>query len=92
MYIYKITNLLNNKVYIGQVYNKSIYDRFKRHISEAKPTSKSYIGRAIAKYGFENFQVEILDEVPIEELDCAEAFWIEYSNSMRPNGYNLVTD
>lgn len=37
MYIYKITNKLNNKVYIGQVYNKTIMDRFNRHIKEASP-------------------------------------------------------
>lgn len=92
MYIYKITNLLNNKVYIGQVYNKSIYDRFKRHISEAKPTSKSYIGRAIAKYGFENFTIEEIDTAnTLEELNEKEKYWIKYYNSTDLNyGYNLT--
>ena len=92
MYIYKITNLLNNKIYIGQVYNKSIYDRFRRHISEAKPTSKSYIGRAIAKYGFENFTIKEIDTAnTLEELNEKEKYWIKYYNSTDLNyGYNLT--
>ena len=92
MYIYKITNLLNNKIYIGQVYNKSIYDRFRRHIREAKPTSKSYIGRAIAKHGFENFTIEEIDTAnTLEELNEKEKYWITYYNSTDLNyGYNLT--
>lgn len=82
MYIYKITNKLNNKIYIGQVYNKTIYDRFERHIKEASPHSKSYVGRAIAKYGKENFICELLDTASsLQELNQKEIYWIAYYNS-----------
>lgn len=55
MFIYKITNIKNNKVYIGQVYNKSVNDRFERHKHDALNNSNLYIHRAIRKYGINNF-------------------------------------
>lgn len=92
MFIYKITNKINNKVYIGQVYNKSIYDRFNRHIKEANINSKSYIGRAISKHGSENFVVEQIDEASsLQELNQKEIYWIKFYNSTDHNkGYNLT--
>lgn len=92
MYIYKIINLLNDRVYIGQVYNKTIYDRFKRHIHDAKNTSKSYIDRSIAKYGSENFKVEEIDTAEtLDELNYKEKYWINFYNSTDHNyGYNLT--
>lgn len=92
MFIYKITNKINNKVYIGQVYNKSIYDRFDRHVKEANPNSRSYIDRAINKYGVENFVVEQIDEASsLEELNQKEIYWIKFYNSTdHTKGYNLT--
>lgn len=92
MYIYKITNKINNKIYIGQVYNKTIQDRFKRHIKEAKFNSKSYIDRAIYKYGKENFICELIDTAnTLQELNQKEIYWISYYNSIDHNiGYNLT--
>lgn len=92
MYIYKITNKINNKIYIGQVYNKTIYDRFERHINEASPNSRSYIGRAINKYGAENFVCELIDTASsLKELNQKEIYWIAYYNSTNKNiGYNLT--
>lgn len=92
MFIYKITNKINNKIYIGQVYNKTIYDRFARHCKEANPKSKSYIGRAIHKYGPENFVVEEIDNATsLKELNEKEIYWIAYYNSTnRDIGYNLT--
>ena len=92
MYIYKITNKINNKIYIGQVYNKSIYDRFERHIKCASANSKSYIARAIYKYGKENFVIEQIDEASsLQELNEKEKYWIKYYQSFKhENGYNLT--
>lgn len=92
MYIYKITNKINNKIYIGQVYNKSIYDRFNRHIKEASPNSRSYIDRAINKYGKENFICELIDNATsLQDLNKKEKYWISYYNSTNHNiGYNLT--
>lgn len=91
-YIYKITNLVNNKIYIGQVYNKSIDDRFNRHCNSANKTSKSYLVRAIYKYGKENFKVEQIEECySISELNEREKYWIAYYNSTNSKiGYNLT--
>lgn len=91
-YIYKITNMVNNKIYIGQVYNKSIYDRFNRHCKGANPHSKSYLCRALYKYGKENFKIEQIEECySIEELNIREKYWIAYYNSTNSNiGYNLT--
>lgn len=91
-YIYKITNIVNNKIYIGQVYNKTIYDRFKRHCADASPLAPSYIDRAINKYGSDNFVVEEIDTAENkEELNNKEKYWISFYNSTNHNiGYNLT--
>ena len=93
MFIYKITNVINNKVYIGQVYNKSIEARFYRHVKEASPKNPIIVDRAIYKYGKENFIVEQIDTAnSIEELNEKEKYWIRFYNSTDRNfGYNLTT-
>ena len=92
MFIYKITNTVNNKIYIGQTYNKTIYDRFKRHLNEASETSVSLIGKAIYKYGKDKFVVELIDEATsLQELNEKEKYWIKHYNSTNRNiGYNLT--
>ena len=56
MIIYKITNLINGKKYIGQTVN-SVEKRFNDH---SNPNNDCYLGRAIRKYGKENFKVELV--------------------------------
>lgn len=92
MFIYKITNTINGKVYIGQVYNKSIEKRFIRHIKCACPNNPMLIDRAIYKYGKENFIVEQIDEAnSISELNEKEQYWIKFYNSTdKMFGYNLT--
>lgn len=92
MYIYKITNKINGKIYIGQVYNKTVLDRFNRHLKDATPDSRSYLHRAICKYGKDNFIVEQIDTATsLEELNQKEMYWIKYYNSTDGNiGYNLT--
>lgn len=83
--IYKITNLINNKVYIGQ--SKHIYRRWAQHRSDSK-TKEMPLYRAMRKYGIENFKFEIIKECKIEELSYYEDFYINEYNSYIPNGYN----
>ena len=82
-WIYKITNNINGKIYIGQT--KNVKKRFKEHINAE---TNSAIHNAIKKYGKENFTFEII-EGPIKNYNEREIYWIEFYNSYR-NGYNLT--
>lgn len=48
------------------------------------------IGQAIQKYGKENFTFQIIKECPEEELAKLEEYYINYYNSISPNGYNII--
>ena len=83
--LYKITNLLNNKNYIG-ITNRNPYERFAEH---KKPSSKSFIGKAIQANGIENFSFEILlTNIKDNEISKIEREYIQKYNSLLPNGYN----
>ena len=88
MWIYKITNIQNNKVYIGQTI-RPIEQRFKRHLSDAlNNILDTHFARAIRKYGKENFTIEEIDTAQTqEELNQKEQYWIRYYNSVK-EGYN----
>lgn len=85
MIIYKITNKINGKLYIGQT-TRTIERRFRDHCT----SSKSAISLAISKYGKENFNIEVIYEASsLEELNIKEIEFIKQFNSISPNGYNL---
>lgn len=88
MWIYKITNLVNNKIYIGQTI-RPINERFRRHINDALNCNlNTHLARAIRKYGKENFVIEEIDNaINQEELTLKEQQWIRYYNSVE-TGYN----
>ena len=83
--IYKITNLKNNKIYIGQ--SKDIQRRWNEHKYDERHNSP--IHNAIKKYGIDNFQFEVIEECSLQELNEREKYWIEYYDSYN-NGYNLT--
>ena len=83
--IYKITNKLNGKVYIGQ--SRDIDARWRQHIN-AKDNFA--IHNAIKKYGKENFKFEVLLECPAEMLNVWERDMIALYDCMSPYGYNLT--
>ena len=88
--IYKITNNINNKSYIGQ--STDIERRFAQHKSpyERERFSEKPLYKAIAKYGINNFSFEILEECPVEELSQKEEYYIKKYNSLcHKNGYNI---
>ena len=92
-YIYKITNLVNNKIYIGQTINNVKY-RWSAHCSSASRCRA--LSASIAMYGKDNFKVETLKviEAPdkvalIETLNLLEMEYIKEYNSEVPYGYNL---
>lgn len=88
MWIYKITNIQNNKVYIGQTI-RPIQDRFHRHINDAlNNILDTHFARAIRKYGKDNFIIEQIDQAQTQdELNKKEQYWIQYYDSVQ-NGYN----
>ena len=83
--IYKITNKLNGKVYIGQ--SRDIDARWRQHIN-AKDNFA--IHNAIKKYGKENFKFEVLLECPADMLNIWERDMIALYDCISPNGYNLT--
>jgi group I intron endonuclease len=84
MYIYKITNTINGDFYIGKT-TKTIEDRFQKHYYNHK-LGQTYLYRAMRKYGFENFSVEIVETNP-KDIDAAE---IKYILEMNPT-YNMTS-
>ena len=88
--IYKITNLKNNKAYIGQ--STDIKSRWINHKRELRNNihRNSHLQNAFNKYGEEAFEFRILEETFEENLDDAEEYWITYFDSTNPRkGYNL---
>ena len=87
-FIYKITNLINNKIYIGQTI-KTVEKRFNQHKNNyIKPYfSQIVLYKAMKKYGIDNFSCEEIEEVENKQLDEREKYWIKYYNSYY-DGYN----
>jgi len=92
MVIYKITNNINDKVYIGQTVG-SLEKRWSRHLWQCTLKRNGMaITNSINKYGKEIFFIEEIDKAEnIEELNEKEIYYINFYNSLSPNGYNLVT-
>jgi len=91
MLIYKISNIVNDKVYIGQTVQK-LSDRWSDHIRPCKGQHKnrSAIASAIRKYGIDKFKIEQIDSAgTFESLSILEIHYIKKFNSLSPNGYNL---
>lgn len=91
--IYKITNLLNGKSYIGQT-SQPVEVRWSEH-KRGKTSINSPLKRAIEKYGWDNFNKEVIDTATtLEEALEKEKYWIEYYKTCvlvygKEAGYNL---
>lgn len=85
-YIYKITNLINGKVYIGQTSRNNPKTRFYEHLRAYKKSQHRPLYRAMEKHGVENFSFDVLEKTdfPMER----EMFWIKETNSYGSRGYN----
>lgn len=87
-YIYKITNDINQKSYIGKT-EYSIEKRFKEHCSESEQ-ERSWnrpLYRAMRKYGIEHFSISLIEET--DNTAEAEQYWISYFNTYK-TGYNAT--
>ena len=89
--IYKITNTINSKVYIGQ--SIDIHRRWKEERTNAfSARSNEYQtlkSKAFRKYGLENFLFEVIEECPPSMLNEREKYWINYYSSYT-EGYNMT--
>lgn len=87
--IYKITNLINNKVYIGQ--SIQLKERWQQHLTSKK---KYIIYEAFKKYGIENFSFEVIEYCSPDNLNEREKYWISYYHSFigdpECHGYNMT--
>ena len=84
MVIYKITNKINGKAYIGQT-RRTVAERIKGHLRK-----KSKIGKAMIDDGINNFDISIIDYADTQnELDELERFWISFYNACE-TGYNTL--
>ena len=87
-YIYKITNDVNQKIYVGKT-EFSIQKRFTEHCQEAQRATKQHrpLYAAMKKYGIEHFHIELLEET--ENPNEREIYWIEKLGSFK-YGYNAT--
>lgn len=92
--IYKLTNKINNKVYIGQTCQKP-EDRWNDHRRNSGKLGTP-LSNAIEKYGWNNFDKEIIDYASsLKEANEKEQYWIEYyqcatSAYGKESGYNIT--
>ena len=89
-HIYKVTNKINDKVYIGQT-ARPIKIRWEQHVRESYMPIEPYhsaLHLAIRKYGVDSFDVTELEECDNSLMDEREIYWIDYYDSYY-NGYNL---
>lgn len=86
--IYKITNNINQKIYIGQTKN---FERRKReHYNHGYNKVNKILYSAMKKYGNDNFTMEKIEEVEDEDANQREQYWIKYYNSTnQKKGYNI---
>lgn len=92
MIIYKITNKINGKAYIGFTKNSLEY-RWKQHIRDAKCRSKEVKHKfqlALLEHGTESFTIEQIDVAADRaEAERKEMFWIQHVDTLE-NGYNTT--
>ena len=89
-YIYKISNDINDKVYIGKTL-ASISDRWKEHLSDMdkRKNEKRPLYSAMRKYGTSHFYIEEIEQCSNDIINERECYWINFYDSYK-NGYNAT--
>ena len=89
-YIYKITNKVNDKIYIGKTLN-SIHKRWIQHQNayQREHTENRPLYSAMKKHGIENFEISLVEECEESVISEREQYWIEFYGSFK-YGYNAT--
>ena len=94
-YIYEIYNSFNMKSYIGQT-TRTVEYRWRRHVNTSKRTLEIYFHEDLRLYGEDSFNVYTIEKVECDsmnelhkKLDELEKYYINYKNTLVPNGYNV---
>lgn len=92
-HIYKITNILNGKIYIGQTCQKNPTNRYYKHLTFSRKNDPGPLYKAIRKYGEQFFKFELLFCCEnIENCNFMEIYFIkEYKSKTDQNGYNVMS-
>lgn len=90
MIIYKITNTVNGKVYVGLT-TTTLCNRWCKHKQDSK-TCNRHLYKSMRKYGLENFTIEEIDNTEdFKELGRLERYYIQLYDSQNPDkGYNIT--
>lgn len=83
--IYLIKHKFSGLLYVGQARN--IEARWARHL---KGDTNRYLKQILVEEGKEAFEFTVLEEIPAEDLNARETYWIAQYNTMFPNGLNLT--
>ena len=94
-YIYKITNVKNNKSYVGMTNHPDPYNRWKQHIRVASKVTKDNphhmdLINEMSRVGTDFFSFDVIEECHSFDVNKRESHWIEYLDT-HINGYNMIT-
>ena len=85
---YKVTNLINGKIYIGKTNN---FKKRKLEHTRYDVNNENIFHKALRKYGENNFIWEVIDECEgLDEINKLEKYYIRKYKSYKPNGYNMT--
>lgn len=91
MVVYKITNLITGKLYIGQTV-QTLEQRWKQHLVFVNRNKNTKLSNAIRKYGPQSFLIESIEEAPDQQtLNEREQYWIKHYSTLNSTvGYNMT--
>lgn len=92
--IYRITNTVNGKIYVGK--SKNLRPRYRQYVRDYERQAgyhmNNYLLRSMIKHGIENFKMEVLEECNFDDLSVRELHWMNELGSLGEGGYNLRSD